>query len=1219
MKALLFLWLAGALCRLSIHAAEYICFIRIMRKCPGYFKHDTESVIRRINRECGKSEKFNVLLVPGIQAPAILGFWKPKILMPFTDYTETEVYYILKHEMLHYYHHDMIVKILCEVLCTIFWWNPLIFWLRKWITRELEIRVDRSLISGFSREEKIGYLECIVKSMKAGKQNRTNLLTLAAFAAQKEDTMKQRFRCIWENHSPGNGQRRIGLTGGAYMRTSIAMKSLLRSPVKTLLTFLLIASASFALFSRVTDYAVTTREAENARSLYHAVAWLNNEVPDLTFTTKIVQAANGGMDGYGTTYEMEDKPWLTEEQWREFASLPGVNMAEIRYRTAGLVEDYKCLLGGSGGFLFEGTYNGYLDETTSEFVFEDHVALKFDDVKVIAGRDNLENRDGGLEDGASIITESIPLGEMYYARSSCTRAFYDNLEIGSRCLVYAVSSAPSNMRSGIFFNYNFGEDALRVIDGLPDNYLETEGFARQKGWAKVIDYQNHAFTVVYTSDMRAILEFNDQRLEMVEGRSLTPEDTNACVVSKDFLREYHLSVGDTIPIQLGDKLGDIFISEVGEIPGFRKSAELSIVGVFSSANAGASNAYSPNIIYVPYAVLPVKVPDGYEPRPDECSVFVENADDIETFYEAVEDFAQKLDLELVFSDRGWLDVKKSLGVGGLASLLTMVLYIVGATLALFLAVYLYIGQHKKTYAIMRMLGVPGKAAGKSVLLPFVAVAALAVPIGGGLGLYYAQRQAAQALAKMADTVSLGYTPDATLPVRVIVLCLVLELMFVSCSTYFFLGKMGQMPPLKLLQEGAARVQTVTKAEPVAVGDAVAPVKLNMTKLSVVKDSLPRGNYGAIRQVSSYIWRHMRRATGKTAMSIVLAAVLVAGIGTLALAELTYQDAFYELGVRGTASDFTFLSAKELSTSSLVKDFYCYDNFGVHIEGTHENVPMTVTSNLTRNMGDNCTADYLEGYDLSSFDGTAQICLVGEELAKKLGISPGDEIGIMSDLLYSLLEEDPEVSVTYKTYRVIGVAKSDDANIKNGIFTGIRNDLTTLFSMDFAVDYCEFTLADNDRLEELNTLMEKLKGVSAPYAVEVTYHIDSDGLANIERIRGLLESLFPIAVAAAVLVGVFGPLLIILQSAQEAAYMRILGVTKKRARCMLVFEQLALCVAGIILVAAGMLWYNPELFERSAETLGSCFALYFLGSVCGAASASVQVTRHSVLELLQVKE
>ena len=63
------------------------------------------------------------------------------------------------------------------------------------------------------------------------------------------------------------------------MRNSLALKTLLRSPVKTLLTFLLIAAASFALFSRITDYAVTSREAANAESFYHGVAALDNTVP----------------------------------------------------------------------------------------------------------------------------------------------------------------------------------------------------------------------------------------------------------------------------------------------------------------------------------------------------------------------------------------------------------------------------------------------------------------------------------------------------------------------------------------------------------------------------------------------------------------------------------------------------------------------------------------------------------------------------------------------------------------------------------------------------------------------------------------------------------------------------------------------------------------------------------------------------------------------------
>lgn len=197
-RALLFLWIAGAVCRCSIYAREYIHFIHMIGKCPGYFKHDMKSIIGKINHEYGKAGKFKILLAPGIETPAIFGFVHPKILMPMVDYTEGEIYYILKHEMLHYYHHDMMVNILCEVLCTVYWWNPAVFLLKKIITRVLEIRVDCLVTSGFNEKEKINYLECIVKSMKAGGQENTRLMI--TFAAQTGSSMMQRFHCIWANH-----------------------------------------------------------------------------------------------------------------------------------------------------------------------------------------------------------------------------------------------------------------------------------------------------------------------------------------------------------------------------------------------------------------------------------------------------------------------------------------------------------------------------------------------------------------------------------------------------------------------------------------------------------------------------------------------------------------------------------------------------------------------------------------------------------------------------------------------------------------------------------------------------------------------------------------------------------------------------------------------------------------------------------------------------------
>lgn len=65
------------------------------------------------------------------------------------------------------------------------------------------------------------------------------------------------------------------------MRKAVALKMIFRSPIKTLLSFLLIAASSFALLSSVTEHVITTREKENAKGFYHAIASLDNEVPGI--------------------------------------------------------------------------------------------------------------------------------------------------------------------------------------------------------------------------------------------------------------------------------------------------------------------------------------------------------------------------------------------------------------------------------------------------------------------------------------------------------------------------------------------------------------------------------------------------------------------------------------------------------------------------------------------------------------------------------------------------------------------------------------------------------------------------------------------------------------------------------------------------------------------------------------------------------------------------
>lgn len=1014
------------------------------------------------------------------------------------------------------------------------------------------------------------------------------------------------------------------------MRKSLALKTLLRSPLKAMLTFLLLAAASFALFSRITDYAVTMREAANAESYYNGVAALDNTVPDM----RVIEYTETG--GFAVTNEVEDKVWPTDEQLEEFISLPGITLVDSRHMTAGLVEDYERLIDkddpdSMGRFILEGTYLGYEDISNSTMIME----LTFDDVTLLAGEIELDpERTVKIN---AIAEEPDTLGG---EENPYLRAFFDKLEKGSRCLVVGEYYAAA----GRGLQMDHDNEAFRVLDGLGADYLETEDFTYYKRLVETINHDLYTYDIVYTSDMRSIPRLNERSMVIAEGRPLTAEDTDACVVNELFLETYGLSIGDRIHIELGDRLfpqngvKGAQTGKTGDISNFIDDAELEIVGTYRFVDDAKTRvseyrwSYTPSTIFVPDKYLPVKVPTDYKVSPGEFSVFIENAHHIEAFREAAEPLAAKMGVALRFSDSGWMSMKDSFETGSLMSLLTTVLYIAGAALALFLAVYLYIGRNRTTYAIMRTLGISGRKAGILIVIPLAALSSLAMPAGGIAGLFYTSKTALKAISHMAESAPDGYVPDTTLPIKVVILCLFFEVAFTASATLIFLWKMKKSPPLELLQDGMLRAGPGTKEAVNFVESESVSVKLDIARISAVDkmEVSQRKKYGIHGHVTAYILRHMRRGIGKTAVSLILAVMLASGIGMFVLARLSYQDAFYETHVKGRALDFSSSSIDRLAGSDLIDDFYCYGSFSVRIDGM-EHVPMIFTNDIDRYLTGDYRISYAEGYALSDLDGAGLVCLLGQELAETLHIRPGDEITLLSDALYSALVEmhkniqDNEallaasIEQRNETYKVIGIIESDIAKVSSSIFAAADSAAESVYGQPFPFGYCEFVLADNERLDEVNSLLEGEKKSGGTYAPMASFYIDSARLKNMKRMCDLLESLFPIAMAAAVLIGLFGPGMVIIQSAREAAFLRILGVTKKRARCMLVLEQVVLCIAGIMLTAGGLALYNLEMSARGAAALAVCWLLYFLGCLCGASMAAIQVTRHKILELLQVKE
>lgn len=127
-----------------------------------------ERVLKRIRLESRYPFEIEVHICPEIDVPMGVGFIRKRIYLPDEEYTDSELYYILKHEYTHFHNRDLLIKLVIRVLCCVFWWNPAVYLLKKDIGHMLEIRCDMKATEGFSKRERAEYLMTIIRILKNG-------------------------------------------------------------------------------------------------------------------------------------------------------------------------------------------------------------------------------------------------------------------------------------------------------------------------------------------------------------------------------------------------------------------------------------------------------------------------------------------------------------------------------------------------------------------------------------------------------------------------------------------------------------------------------------------------------------------------------------------------------------------------------------------------------------------------------------------------------------------------------------------------------------------------------------------------------------------------------------------------------------------------------------------------------------------------------------------
>jgi len=118
---------------------------------------------------------------------------------------------------------------------------------------------------------------------------------------------------------------------------------------------------------------------------------------------------------------------------------------------------------------------------------------------------------------------------------------------------------------------------------------------------------------------------------------------------------------------------------------------------------------------------------------------------------------------------------------------------------------------------------------------------------------------------------------------------------------------------------------------------------------------------------------------------------------------------------------------------------------------------------------------------------------------------------------------------------------------------------------------------------------------------------------------LIKILHTVTMTVSALIAAGLGALMVLQSAKEAAIMRVLGVTKRVARSMLCGEQALLCLLGLTLGLGSLAILRGHVSAAFTGPALGCAGLYLAGCLIGAWQGARSVTDRAPLELLQVKE
>lgn len=151
------LWLLGAALHLGWFVVAYLRFARNIKKTCI----QPHSADREVFETLRGGARVRLTCNPYVDTPILIGFFSPCIVIPQPAFVPNgrgeALQNILRHELAHCRRHDLLLKWFVVLVSSLHWFNPLMIWVRREISRACELSCDEAVIRRLTPAERQGY------------------------------------------------------------------------------------------------------------------------------------------------------------------------------------------------------------------------------------------------------------------------------------------------------------------------------------------------------------------------------------------------------------------------------------------------------------------------------------------------------------------------------------------------------------------------------------------------------------------------------------------------------------------------------------------------------------------------------------------------------------------------------------------------------------------------------------------------------------------------------------------------------------------------------------------------------------------------------------------------------------------------------------------------------------------------------------------------------